>query len=344
MSAPNAALLWSILKGDVPASLSPDQLDPLLDLAAAHGLVGMIVEALNKQGKAIPEWQALAEELEIKGKVKLQAAAEIAAALRESKVEAAFVKGVALALTVYGGPGVRTFADLDLLVLPERLAHAHAVLVKLGFALRDTAGSSIEASYLRERLPGLPVCVDLHWDFAAADSLQAALRVPVAEVLERSRIVSAVPIPADEDNLLLAATNLARKSAEPLMLIVDFARLAQQPVNWGRVGERARAWRVRTPLWLGLRLAEQLLAVRVSPAVYETVTPPRWRAERLENLLAGERLWLSDKQQRWRYRILFKLLCLDSWWDVLATGAALPKRVLRKLGLASSPARELQRP
>jgi len=344
MNAGDGALLLSVLRGDIPSGLSPAQLDPLLNLAAAHGLVGMVNEALARRGAAFPQWEAFANDLEVMARLQLQAAAEIAAALNEHKVEAVFAKGVALSLSVYSRPGVRTFADLDVLVVPESLPSAHAALCELGYAAK-TGGppNPCEVSYVREKLPGFRICVDLHWAFTGDCGLQAAVRVPVADILKRRRIVTGIPIPTDEDALLLAAANLARKSAEPLMLIVDFARLVTRPLDWGSVGECAVRWGLRTPLWLGITLAERLLGAGAPAVVRDTLAPPQWRARRLEGLLAGEKLWLSDKHRLWRYRILFKLLCLDSWWDVLRTGAALPKGVLRKLRLLPSPARRLVR-
>jgi hypothetical protein len=140
----------------------------------------------------------------------------------------------------------------------------------------------------------------------------------------------------------LAAANLARKSAEPLMLIVDFARLTERRPEWASVTSRARAWGLRTPLWLGLSLAQRCLRASVPESVLAELKPPPWQARRLEKLLAGERLWLSDKQQHWRYRVLFKLLCLDDRKQMLRALLALPKGALRKKGIGRYPARELR--
>jgi hypothetical protein len=301
----------------------------------------MVQEALAKRALAFPQWLSYAEDLEVAARLQLATAKEVAAEFAEREIEAVFAKGVALALTVYDRPGIRTFSDLDVLILPSSLSEAHAALCHLGFEPAGDMANPMELSYVREKLPGFKVCVDLHWDFTGSDGFQAAVRVPIADILRRRRIVGYVPVPTDEDQLLLAAANLARKSAEPLMLVVDFARLVRRPVDWADVGERATQSGLRTPLWLGLVLAEKHLAAPVPAVVRDTLRPPQWRARWLEESLSGERLWLLDKQKQWRYRYLFKLLCLDSWWHVLKTCVALPKGVLRKLGLSASPARTL---
>ncbi|MCY3023704.1 MAG: nucleotidyltransferase family protein [Planctomycetota bacterium] len=340
-AADDGARLLDVLRGNAPADLTPDRLDPLLPLAAAHGLVGVVYEALLRHPNAFPEWKRAADEIEVTTRLQLKAAEELAAALDDKKVDAVFVKGVALALSVYPRLGLRSFSDLDLLMQPESVRDAHAVLTQLGFAMRDEPPGSIEVGYVREKLPGFRVCIDLHWDFTAADSVQAAVRIPVAEVLRRRRTVKNIPIPADEDSLLLAAANLARKTVEPVMLVVDFARLIGRPLEWERVGECASTWGLRTPLWLGMTLAGKLLAAPAPAPVLETITPPKWRADWLESMLAGEQLWQSGKHEAWRYRLLFKLLCLDSWWHVLPMLTAVPRNLLRKAGLSGAPSGRL---
>jgi hypothetical protein len=335
-------LLLAVLRGDPPSDLTEEDMEPLFDLAGDHGLIGMVHEALTTHGKCFTEWKDFAVDLEIKTGVQLKAAAEIATALRERGVDALFVKGVALVLTVYGRGGVRDFSDMDVLISPERLRDAHEALVALGFALEEKEPNPIEVSYVREKLPGHPVCVDLHCAFTAADGFQAPVNIPLPELFARARTVEGVPVPSYEDSLLLAAANLARKSAEPFMLVVDFARLTDRRPEWGSVTSRARAWGLRTPLWLGLSLAQRCLGAPVPESVLAELKPPPWRARRLERLLDGDRLWLSDKQQQWRYRVLFKLLCLDDNKQILRALLALPKGALRKRGVGRYPARELQ--
>lgn len=332
MRASDGSLLLDLLRGQRPSDFSPERIDSLYDLAVAHGLAGLVHEALETRGAILPRWKAYAEQTELGAKVQLQSAAEAAAALRAADVEAVFVKGAALALSVYPR-ALRPFNDLDVLILPEHLRAAHRALSGLGYHANNAGANPIELDYVREKLPGFRVCIDLHWDFTAEDGLQAGVRMPLREILSRRNFARDVPIPSHEDALLLAAANLARKCAEPVMLIVDFARLLQIQQDWERVGEHATRWGLKTPLWIGVTLAGQLLGAAVPADFCARLAPPPWRARRLLTMLDAESLWHTDKQKLLRYHLLFKLLCADSWRGMGAIAIALPSGVLRKLGL-----------
>jgi len=342
MSSDDKNLILEILNGRKPVPLSPAQLDPYFPVAVAHGLAGLVVEALGNDRERFEKWSAFASELEVSARFQIQAATEIAEAFKSRGIPVFFVKGLSLALWVYK-PGVRPFHDVDALIAPADLLRADAALKELGFGIEDSSrGHPIEISYVREKLPGFRVCIDLHWDFTADDALQSAIRIPMSELFERARVVEKIPVPSIEDALLLAATNLARKSAEPLMLLVDFQRLAAQNPDWKTLLERARQWHLKTSLWLGLEMSQRLFNAAVPHELLRELAPPPSRARKIQAMLVGEKLWLSDKQQMWRYRLLFKWLCLDSFSDKATVIFSLPRGVLRKLGVTRGPADSLR--
>ncbi len=336
MPADDGAILFEILRGDsglrAPAA---ERIDALYDTAAAHGLLGLVHEALERREIILPRWKAYAEQAELAAKVQLQAASEIAAALKAEKINAVFAKGVAWALTIYPRH-VRPMNDLDLLILPQDLRATHRILCGLGYSADNSLSNPIELSYIRERLPGFRISVDLHWDFTGEDGLQAGVRMPLKDIFTRSRREREISIPSNEDALLLAAANLARKCGEPLVLIVDFARLLQRPLDWKALAERATAWGLKTPLWLGAIMAQKLMGTSTPLDWQQRLSPPGWRARKLTKMLDGDALWLPDKQQRLSYRAGFKLLCLDSWGGVCAVALGAPKGVLRKMGLSAN--------
>lgn len=331
----DGALLLELLNGRRVAAMSEARLERLLDLAGRHGLTALINEALAAQGCASEAWSEVAADLDLNSRVQLKAAAELSQAFDAAGVQAAVAKGVALALSVYANPGLRPFVDIDVLIKPASLKRADGVLRGLGYELdRKSVRNPIECSYAREKLPGFPVSIDLHWSYTGGDGLQAPVRIPIGEILARARVLSGVRIPADEDNILLAAGNMPRKAAQPFMLVVDFAKLAGLTVDLNRVRERAVRWHVRTGLWLGLELAREHLNAPVDPAFLKSIEPPRPRRNWLLNSLRGELLWDSEKHTRAKYALWFKLMCLDSNMDELRALCALPKGVLRKLKLS----------
>jgi hypothetical protein len=316
--------LLDALRGRLdPASLPHDP-SPFLRLAGRHGLVGLVNDALRRNGSANDELQAAARVQEAHTRHQLAVAAEIAAAFRARSIDSAFVKGVAMALRTYEHPGLRPFTDLDILVRLDALHSAEEMLSTAGFVrVLGAPGEPIEVVYRREEPSGIPIWVDLHWDFTGPKSLQAPVRVPVGEILKRARDADGIPIPSDEDSLLLAAANLARSCVDRLILIADFARLAGRSVDWKVVLERARTWRLRTPLWLGLSLAAEHAGATVPADVLSDLRPSSWKERSFRQLLSPESLCRTGKERDPRYRYGFKALCLDSWGDLVRATVAM---------------------
>ena len=329
------AVLIDLARGKFPSGLSPDRVDALYELAATHGLLGFVQETLEQHKILLPRWKDFVEQTELATKIQLQAAAEAASAFGANNVDAIFVKGAALAVRIYERP-LRPFNDLDVLIRPAQLGAAHRALAGLGYTPNNALRNPIELDYVREKLPGFRICIDLHWDFTAEDGLQAGVRMPLDEILTRKMTVRGIPIPVDEDALLFAAANFARKCAEPLMLIFDVAKLLRRPLDFERVGERAHAWGLKTPLWASALLAQRMLDVEAPADFIGRLAPPAGRARRLMAMLSGAQLWHTDKTASLRYRFLFKLRCVDSWSGLCAVALGMPKGVLRKLGLTQN--------
>lgn len=334
----DGSLLFDILNGRDRANWTAERLDPLLDLAGEHGLISLVVDAMERHNAPVPDvWKDVAIDLALNSSVQIKAAAELSAAFRSARVDAVFAKGVALALTVYERPNLRAFVDVDVLIEPHSLKSAAKVLRELGYALiAKSLKNPIECSFTRERLPGFPVEIDLHWSFIGNDGLQAPARVPIGEILSRTKVVNEIRVPSDEDTLLLAAANMPRKAAQPLMLIADFAGIARKNLDWTAVAGCATPWHVRTSTWLGFELARALLNAPVSPDFLARIEPSNSRREWLLNALSGEQLWSTEKHLQRRYTIGFKLKCLDSRLDELRAICALPKGIFRKLGLTQT--------
>ncbi|MBI2931089.1 MAG: nucleotidyltransferase family protein, partial [Planctomycetes bacterium] len=264
-------------------------------------------------------------------RAQLRVAAEVAGALASAGLRAVFVKGVAMALSVYPAAALRPFGDLDVLVDPQDRRRADQALRDMGFVTAPT-DNPMEVDYHRSSPGGMDMCVDLHWDFTGRDGLQASVRVPVTDVIARARSAGGIPVPSFEDDLLLAAANLVRSAADRLILFVDFARLCAHPLDWPVTLERARAWGLKCSLWVGLDVARSLLAAPVPPFVLEELAPPPWRRRWIRRLTVPAELCRADREQEPRYRYLLKALCVDSCRELLDVVAAGPARLRRALG------------
>jgi hypothetical protein len=299
-----------------------------------HGLAGLLAEAIVRLGPQadpvlialLPDLHANAAAQEAVVRPKLQAAAEISAALDRAVV---WVKGAALSSTVYERPGLRTFGDLDLLTAPASVPAVVGVLERLGF-VREGPADSMAASYERSDPVGV-VAVDLHWDFVEKDGPQGAVEIPIDDILARSRPAGALQVPSTEDSLLLGAANLVRSRVDRIVLLVDFARLAAAGPDWGAVRERAVAWRLRTSLWLGLALAKEHLGAAVPDEALEGLSPARWKSDLLRGMLAGSTLWARRKIRARAVAYGLPFLCADSTGDIARAMLGSRGRIWKRL-------------
>jgi len=332
-------LILTSLRGQpvhVPGVVQPDR---IVRKVSEHGLASLLADVQRRSGRSIlprlaARVGALASAHEAAVRHNLEAAREIAGAFERSRVPVVFVKGAALAVSVYERPGLRPFGDLDLLVRPDSVPAAAVALAGARFRPEvDGLPSSMETAFVRLDDGGLPVGVDLHWDFTEPDRLQAAVRIPVGEILERRRIVQSLPIPTPEDSLLLAAANLIRSRVDRMILVVDFARLAASGPDWDAVVSRAEAWRLRTALWLGLALAERHFDAGVPDRVRRALAPAPWRRRWIGSLLSGSALWARRKIRHRCVAYGLPLLCADSLGDVATALGAGRGRLFTRLGL-----------
>ncbi|MFE4570543.1 nucleotidyltransferase family protein [Paenibacillus chitinolyticus] len=91
----------------------------------------------------------------------------------ETGLQVLLMKGIYFSERYYGGFGVRGTTDIDLLIQPENLSAAAAIVETLGFERFDESDASHHVVYTREGAAGrLPITVEIHWglvEFRTAD-------------------------------------------------------------------------------------------------------------------------------------------------------------------------------
>lgn len=187
-------------------------------------------------------------------------------ALEQAGVEGIPVKGLVLAETLYGGLGLRSLGDLDVLVRPADLPRARAALAALGFAQEQAPGFDNEhhlfhdPPYYRPAAGG-SVCLELHWGLWAS----RFFRIGTGALWQRATTAqihgAALTILSPEDTLLHLAIHRSR-SALRLRFVCDIAALLERhggALDWEYVLAQARAAGARTALFFALALAHDLL-------------------------------------------------------------------------------------
>lgn len=316
-------LIEDLFRGRSPRIPRPFNPDHFLWRAGEHGLHGLLHAAVARRADLPPALKDLEPRLkaltmaqEAVVRVRLQVAREVAAVFARLALPAVFVKGAAVVVLGYESPGLRPFSDLDLLVGAGAVGRAARALESLGFREDVTvAPSSMERRFLRSGGASPDVAVDLHWDFVERDGPQAAVQVPVSEVLGRVAEAGGIPVPSTEDCFLLAAANLVRSRLDRLVLLADFDRMARLRPSWEAIRERAGRWRLRTALWIALDRAATFIGAQVSARVLAEFEPPSWQRAALRRLLGGSMLWRRRKFKQQVWSKAFPLACADSWRD-----------------------------
>ena len=188
----------------------------------------------------------------------------------ENDVQAAPYKGPALAMQLYGNVALRQFSDLDILVHPRDIKRARDLLLHEGYAQLPPLTESQQAVLLRTQC-NLPftrernrMIVELHWRVSARRFAR-----PFKTDDFWSRLVTGkledfdVKLPAPEDLLLALCIHGSKHLWERLAWISDIAGLieSQPDLNWMELIQRARDTGSERMLFLGLRLATELLDV-----------------------------------------------------------------------------------
>jgi hypothetical protein len=228
--------------------------------------------------------------------------------LEASGVPAVALKGPALSAWLYGDPGFRRFADLDLVVRPADRMRALAALEALGFRLpsgmtRRTAEGVYGplGAWPLSRAGAHPV--DLHWKTS-----HVRFRPPVSPdaLVRRAAVMAfggtAVRIPSSTDAALLTLLHAAKHLWCSLEMVAAIGRLAARPdVDWNEVRRLAReagAWRGCAA---GLALAAKILHAEMPDAVRADTAD----AESLplqNDALAALRSPVGDGYDRWLER------------------------------------------
>lgn len=232
-------------------------------------------------------------------------------------------KGPALALSLYGELALRQFSDLDILVRQRDVFSAEELLIGLGYEPHFSISESQRTPFLRlsyvqlfSRDEGRSL-VELHWNIAPrnftfpldVESLWERL-VP----LDLGGVRTRVPTP--EDLLLILCVHGVKDLWERLEWICGVAELVRlhPSLNWERVVAHAARLGSERMLWVGLRLAHDLLGAELPPEVLRKI-----RGERELDRLKGqvlERLFAADERlPSLTERVLFHLRARERWRD-----------------------------
>lgn len=162
----------------------------VLDLAAAHGVVGLLPDDGPAREAVVAARRGTMASL-------ARALSDLALlrdCLATAEVPWVLVKGAVLAHELYPRPDVRPFADADVLVPPDMLGLVLEQLQSAGgtcLVRNWTLMSELGLAELPVRMPA-GTLVDLHWSLVNRASVRAAVRLPTRELLDGARVTRAL--------------------------------------------------------------------------------------------------------------------------------------------------------
>lgn len=207
------------------------------------------------------------------------------------------LKGAALLGAVYHNKALRQMADLDLLVPEAAISTVVNLLQARGYQAKSQIGAEITDHFtILHHLPPFVhpesnICVELHATVAPPNRFYS---IDIAELW-----AAAQPLPmaggsaltlAPEDLLLYTCMHatyrhLFELGARFLCDVDTIVRHYGAALDWDRLVARAKAWHWHNGVFLGLHLAQQLLATPIPPATLQALQPADFHAQIVEEAL-----------------------------------------------------------
>jgi len=243
-------------------------IEGLAEGAALEGMTGLLARAAvtSERRLAIQRVALEARSIGMLGEL-----ARIARAFEAANVPMLVFKGPVLSQQLYGDPGLRASADLDLIVAPRDAAAGEAILERLGYLEAETLTAAQRrthrrfggASLFRGR-DGVPI--DFHWTFS---NEQFPLHLPFEDVWRRraelrigDRTFATL---GDADLAVTTCSHAAKHLWHRLEYLAQIAALARRDCDWEAVEQLAIDAGCAKQTGLSFLLARDLLGIAPPP-------------------------------------------------------------------------------
>ncbi len=327
---------WSIPPEAVVDLAARADLPAVAAAAKFHGVTGCVYRSL---GPAVDTEQAAALRSSycdaVGGHLRaLTDLARLAPVLDSVGARWLVVKGPVLAEAIYRQPDLRAYNDLDLVVPRRALGEVLAAVEEAGGGLIDRNWPLLRQLKVGEILLRLHhgTLLDLHWDLLNESTVRAAFRVPMAEMIDRARLVQVGPLRVMTldpiDTLLHVSLHGCLSGGNRLVWLKDVERaIASDALAWDDVVLRARAWGIGPPVAVTLDRAKRLLRASVPEGV--------------THALAEGQVWLglsaladrlSPPERSVGYRSVTRLVSRSTRSDTRSSVAELGRHLFKAFG------------
>jgi hypothetical protein len=276
----------------------------LLDLAAFHGIIPFVIHNLDVNGFSSQIPQPYLNELKqiyhgtvYRNLILSSELAKILSIFSQHGIETICLKGAPLAESLYRNPILRHVGDMDILVHPEDISKAVALLAEQGYKQAvPQQGKSHPfhgEPYLKKA--SFPLAVELHWGLDDSKLVD----FPKQEIWCRAQPLQfegvSTLVLSPEDNLLFLANHLSKHNFQLLKLVGDITELLkkyEQSLDWDYIMSSTRSWKMEPAVYCALQRAGELLGAPVPAHPLEAIRPSAWR-RRLLDFLVSKKTFVS---------------------------------------------------
>jgi len=224
-------------------------------------------------------------------------------AFSKGGIDAIALKGTVLAEQLYGNPALRSIVDIDILVKPEQLSKASALLIEMGYSAsteKQEREHPFHDTYFRQ--VQFPLFVELHWNLDDSRLIGGQRK----EIWERAQSVagSAVRVLSPEDNLLFLSNHLTKQDDQLLKCLGDIVKLLKKyngTLDWDYVIQSSRSCSIENSVYYCLKLAHELLGGPLPAADISVLQPKKWRRFLQDFLVSREHYITPSRLQHLRY-------------------------------------------
>lgn len=263
--------------------------DILRRTAGVHGLLPFLYSRLKEAAQdLVPQaemarWKGLYQANARRNLVMTARLLKVLKVFEAHGIRAVPLKGPVLAEAAYGDIALRTFSDLDILVLKRDIPKVKELLISGGFRPWYTFTKRQEDAYLKQvkeypfEAGNGELQLDVHWKFAP----QYMGDRDIGGALDRARPGRVggveVPILSDEDTLLMLCIHGTYHLWTGLGLVCDVVRFleARAGMDLPEVLRKAEEYGLRRDYLLGLALARDLLGAELPEGIGEEVEKDR---------------------------------------------------------------------
>jgi hypothetical protein len=271
----------------------------LLELAEFHNITPLIAHNLTANGLASNVPQLYIERLSqiynatlYRNVILSHELRKILSTLSQNGITAIVLKGTILSEQLYGNPGLRTMADIDILVKPKELSLAGSLLVEMGYkqlVTQQEQGHPFHEVYSKQTQ--FPFFIELHWNLDD----EKLVSVPGQIIWHRAQRLQiqegSTMVLSPEDNFLFLSNHLSKQDGQLLRSLCDITELLKRyeiALDWDYIIKSAYSWGIEIGAYHSLRKSKELLGAPVPASTIRSLKPKLWRRWALEFLLSRE--------------------------------------------------------